>query len=700
MLKPGLRVGDQLAIERELAKPPAPRILSTEEATAPTKRYTKKTEVKDAGIRESLAGARKRYLESLAMFAERKNCLTGACKAQDFLAARGIPSAKVAVPYPGMHFMTELADGSRIHYTPKRKSLGGTPGFERVSAKYIPKLQIGGMERTAERVVGKTGFDYTKIVRNHWHPLIKDAMEKSNIVFDLENDDAASDDPARTIKIGDPPLNHRVVLHFAGGDWENPVAYFRCQDYSKCFVLIPPSDAGNANLEKTDRGWRASQDDKDRKNPNCAALWRWVEHELQQRDKTAANTLVDVTPATEQHSGLDVQQPLLRNPYLPIDPERATEYENGYEYAMSMGHMGIQQYDIESAMTAPGAWREGFAEAARKLGRADLADQIPLPEKTSAWRFGRKPIADSGLHTSFTNFNLDKPGFMTRLFGRKTPAIPRIQTKPDLQVTQAPDMAGFRRVTPGNAEHRRIIDRTRRVRTELAGTEAGLKELSAASFATPTSPDTAAAYTRMVQTPAERGELVKLPTLAEREAELARRKSLGLPHAKQAEALAIGDNVLMTRCDPAEVDDLAPGVLFDIDGTLVALDCYNGTPDQQMLRPGVLETLLRLQATGLRMAAVTNRSEYPGGNDLDHVIEMNDDVMAKCGGTLRDVYCMAHGPSEYHKPAPFMLLEAMKREGIDPKQCLYVGDSDDDRKAAEAAGIQFADAETFFGGAA
>lgn len=49
------------------------------------------------------------------------------------------------------------------------------------------------------------------------------------------------------------------------------------------------------------------------------------------------------------------------------------------------------------------------------------------------------------------------------------------------------------------------------------------------------------------------------------------------------------------------------------------------------------------------------------------------------------------------KPAPGMLLEAIVQAGVSPAGTLMVGDRDDDRLAAEAAGCDFTWAWEFFG---
>ena len=101
------------------------------------------------------------------------------------------------------------------------------------------------------------------------------------------------------------------------------------------------------------------------------------------KDKNAS-AFGSVTADPDVPHGDDAQQPLILNPYKTADPQRASEYENGYQYAMSLGHRGIQNYDVVKAQHAPVAWREGMADATGKLGRRDISDEIigsvPPPE--------------------------------------------------------------------------------------------------------------------------------------------------------------------------------------------------------------------------------------------------------------------------------------------------------------------------------
>lgn len=51
---------------------------------------------------------------------------------------------------------------------------------------------------------------------------------------------------------------------------------------------------------------------------------------------------------------------------------------------------------------------------------------------------------------------------------------------------------------------------------------------------------------------------------------------------------------------------------------------------------------------------------------------------------------------DWRKPQPGMLLQAMRDCGANPTETLYVGDRDEDRGAARAAGCRFASANEFF----
>jgi hypothetical protein len=91
-------------------------------------------------------------------------------------------------------------------------------------------------------------------------------------------------------------------------------------------------------------------------------------------------------------NGLDVQQPLLRNPYsagTAGDPHAAMEFENGYQFAQSMGHQQLNQVQPQQAQswaTRSKPWRDGFAQAARGMGCGNVAAQLDASNKIAQHR--------------------------------------------------------------------------------------------------------------------------------------------------------------------------------------------------------------------------------------------------------------------------------------------------------------------------
>lgn len=117
-------------------------------------------------------------------------------------------------------------------------------------------------------------FSYDGIAHDMWHEVIHAGKDLFKIHFDLENDTDITS--PFTIKNSAKFLCQAYV---AGGDWECPVLYYRCQlidnepgyfvksfgtDLSKYnnayFVFIPTKADGNNNLVPGKKGYVASQD--------------------------------------------------------------------------------------------------------------------------------------------------------------------------------------------------------------------------------------------------------------------------------------------------------------------------------------------------------------------------------------------------------------------------------------------------------
>jgi HAD superfamily hydrolase (TIGR01509 family) len=92
--------------------------------------------------------------------------------------------------------------------------------------------------------------------------------------------------------------------------------------------------------------------------------------------------------------------------------------------------------------------------------------------------------------------------------------------------------------------------------------------------------------------------------------------------------------------------------------------------------PGLYQVLSRLKAS-YKVALATNRGKSVPALLERFELEGAFDVVA----TILDV--------ENPKPAPDMLLYCLEKSDLAPEQAVYVGDMENDRIAAEAAGIPF-----------
>lgn len=156
--------------------------------------------------------------------------------------------------------------------------------------------------------------------------------------------------------------------------------------------------------------------------------------------------------------------------------------------------------------------------------------------------------------------------------------------------------------------------------------------------------------------------------------------------------------------------------IFDADGTLV-------TRDGRWL-PGVVELLPALRQAGHAIAIATNQGGpacYDAGwpwsrqfPTLEEVESAYNDLARVTGARLymsllyqvkstgqfiAPAGIPADDPRlnpEWRKPKPGMLLQAMVDVGASPADTVFVGDGEEDRLAAEAAGIRFIYAYEFF----
>jgi phosphoglycolate phosphatase len=91
--------------------------------------------------------------------------------------------------------------------------------------------------------------------------------------------------------------------------------------------------------------------------------------------------------------------------------------------------------------------------------------------------------------------------------------------------------------------------------------------------------------------------------------------------------------------------------------------------------PGVEEGLLRMREQGLKLACVTNKSEA-----------FTLPLLEATGLAAMLDYVVSGDSLPAKKPDPLPLLHVAQRFGVQPARLLVVGDSDNDTRAARAAG--------------
>ncbi len=151
-------------------------------------------------------------------------------------------------------------------------------------------------------------------------------------------------------------------------------------------------------------------------------------------------------------------------------------------------------------------------------------------------------------------------------------------------------------------------------------------------------------------------------------------------------------------------------VIFDCDGTLVSTlsgATFRKTAADWQWLPGRLEQLRQLKEAGIRMAVATNQGGVAFGYFSQEDILAQLAFMARVAGVpAGGLYiCYTHPNAsieEYRavdnrrKPAPGMLLEAMRDFEASPEETLYVGDRPEDEEAAKNCRCQFIWASKFF----
>ena len=107
------------------------------------------------------------------------------------------------------------------------------------------------------------------------------------------------------------------------------------------------------------------------------------------------------------------------------------------------------------------------------------------------------------------------------------------------------------------------------------------------------------------------------------------------------------------------------------------IDAYAQEIDRfTYLYPGAMEAVSALKAASYRVAICTNKPEA-----------LAETLLTRLG--VRDAFDAMLGADTLavRKPDPEHLFETARRAGGAPDQCMLIGDSDTDRKTAQAAGV-------------
>jgi histidinol-phosphate phosphatase family protein len=132
-------------------------------------------------------------------------------------------------------------------------------------------------------------------------------------------------------------------------------------------------------------------------------------------------------------------------------------------------------------------------------------------------------------------------------------------------------------------------------------------------------------------------------------------------------------------------------VLFDRDGTLVVDVPYNGDPGRVVVMPRAREAVGRLRGAGVATAVVSNQSGVARGLVRVEQVEAVNRRVEELLGPLGPWFWCVHGPWEgcgCRKPAPGLIKAAAGALGVEPADCVVIGDVGSDMEAARAAGAR------------
>lgn len=138
-----------------------------------------------------------------------------------------------------------------------------------------------------------------------------------------------------------------------------------------------------------------------------------------------------------------------------------------------------------------------------------------------------------------------------------------------------------------------------------------------------------------------------------------------------------------------------PAIFIDRDGVINCRrpDDYVLDWSQFIFTPGIREALGQLSPLGLPMIIISNQAAVGKGlldtAALQEITNKMHQVLAGNGTILAAAYYCTHRPDENcacRKPKPALLFAAATDFNIDLRRSIFIGDSESDVQAAQAAG--------------
>lgn len=140
-----------------------------------------------------------------------------------------------------------------------------------------------------------------------------------------------------------------------------------------------------------------------------------------------------------------------------------------------------------------------------------------------------------------------------------------------------------------------------------------------------------------------------------------------------------------------------PGIFLDRDGVINHRIAGSYVLDwsQFVFIPGIREALKQLAALDLPMIVVSNQACVGRGlltpSLLEGITAKMQQILSSDGAPIAAAYYCTHSREdncECRKPKPALLLRAAEEFDVDLHQSIFVGDSNTDVEAAEAAGCR------------